>query len=53
MDYYICKKYHVFQQLFTLYSCSVADKYLQVGGGIYLHDGDGGYHAIIDYGNCW
>lgn len=51
MDYYICKKYHVFQQLFTVYSCSIADKYLQVG--IYLHDGDDDYHAVIDYGNCW
>jgi hypothetical protein len=30
MDYYICKKFHVFQQLFTLYNSAVADKALQV-----------------------
>ena len=30
MDYHICKKFQVFQHLFTLYSSAIADKGLQV-----------------------
>lgn len=29
-DYYMLKKFHVFQHLFTLYNCAIVDKSLQV-----------------------